>query len=130
MIPGALELGIPSVACRLTIQGLGLRRVQLRIDTGSARTVLTVPDIRPAFEGGLPLDDVVDVVDVPGVQVGLPRAASLVFVNDDLPHQELVEIFVVEGPPGASRLGRDVLSRWLMVYDEHEDLLFFAPHES
>ena len=130
MIVGTLFAGVPRVRVHVVLRELSFREVELLVDPASARTALTTGDLAGIYSSGLPLDDAIGVSGIPDVRTAIPRAASLVFVNDDLPHQELAEILVVEGPPGASRLGRDVLSRWLMVYDEQEDLLFFRAPRS
>lgn len=107
--------------------------VRFVIDPASAWTVLAAGDFDPALQ--LPGDDAGPVVDVFGVQQGLPVRALLSAETADteatgVRHLELAELFVVASPAGTSRLGRDLLRRWLMVYDPRDGNLLFQPYDN
>ncbi len=102
-------------------------RVEFLIDPSSASTVISTGDL--GGFGDIVLDDLSPVYGVFGVLAGLRTGALLTFGADDgRPQLEMLDVTVAAGVEQESRLGRDILNRWLMIYDPQGDNLSFYPY--
>jgi hypothetical protein len=119
--------GQPLVTANVYLVGLRPFPVAFVIDTASPASVLITGDMRPG-EGSAPIDDRIAIETIFGITEGVRRAALLTFASDgEPPRIETADLVIAEGPPGSSRLGRDILNRWLFVYDGPEQSLLIEP---
>ena len=128
MIEGFFDSGTPRLKANVWIHRFAVRSsIDMVIDPASSKTTVATGDIRRF--GGLPLDDFAKVDGVFGVDAGIAAPAMLSFTaSDGLVVAELTDVVLVYSPAGTSRLGRDVLNRWLMVYDPGGINLLFEPY--
>ena len=128
MTVGEFREGIPIVILSVYAPRLGLTLgVPFVIDTGTPRTVVSLADIgRP--DEVLPQDDVVAVDEVHGISFAIVGGVLLGFSDEPAtPRLFGVDALIVNKPRGSSRLGRDVLNRLQLVYNEREGLLLLSP---
>lgn len=113
------------VSARLGEPGAAIRRFELALDFTTTATVITTGDLAT---GPMALDDLSAISDSPGVAAAYVARSVVSFLDEDgtnVGYQ--IEIRIVVGPAGHSRLGRDVLGRWLVVVDATEGLLVLEP---
>ena len=130
MIDGRFVSGAPRLRARVWLITRDHRAsVDFLLDPASPTTVVSTGDLGRFF---LPLDDlsgVAGVAGVFGVLLGLSAAALLMLDTAERGIAlETVDVVVAHGLEGTSRLGRDVLNRWLMVYDPGGNNLLFEPY--
>lgn len=99
--------------------------------TAAPQTVVTVGGDRGDVGLLVAPDDATTTSDPFGTLPARGDRTILVFQHDDgRTHVEHVDVLIVPGPPDASRLGMDILSRWIVVLDGPGDQLFIEPGES
>ena len=128
MIEGHFIDQVPRIRARRWIVRRNYRAPDIFvIDPASPTTVVSSGDL--GGFGGSALDDLSRIDGVFGVNSGLRTTALLTFDTAEGGVQmEALDVVVVADVAGASRLGRDVLNRWLMVYDPRGGILSFDPY--
>lgn len=120
MISGAFKDGRPFV--QLGALGGPVKRptgFEAAISPGRLTTLLTAGDLGLHDDPVLfAPDDTETASDLFGALPSRRLRVLLTFHHDDgRPHVEQAEVLVVPGPPGESRLGADLLARWVVVLD-------------
>ncbi len=123
--------GWPMVKLNVWIPDLGFRLdLVFRIDTSAARS--RVSSFALALTSAdLPMDDQFVHVDDGQSFVGIERRAIISVPQDEERWSILwLDMLIVDDGPGESRLGRDILNQWLMVYDAPGGNLLLEPVET
>ncbi len=132
MITGSFDdLGRPFVEARVNLPNLRIdQSVSFLLDTGADRTSLHPRD---ALSAGIPFDRLVNNVDSSGVggqSSYFAEPAILSFLDHPDIRLYAIELLIADptttnlGFP--SLLGRDIISRWYMEYDQTVGLLQFT----
>lgn len=117
-----LNVWIPDLDFRLDIS--------FRIDTGAARSRVSTFALA-LTSADLPLDDQFVHSDDGQSFVGVERRAIISVPQGEERRSILwLDLPIVDDGPGESRLGRDILNQWLMVYDASGDNLLLEPVDS
>lgn len=130
MIAGWFDNGTPLAEAQVWCPALQLREtVTFLIDTSSAASFITASDIGLDPASDFPLDDRVSVELSDGVTASGRSLRVLITFRDDsgTRHLEEVTVIATDGTYSRSRLGRDILNRWLVLYDPPGSQLLFEP---
>lgn len=130
MIAGRYEAGLPFLDATAWCYSPRIRsRVAFLVDTGAAKSVVFAADIGLDPVSDLPLDDRVSVQVSDSLTASGISCRMLLTLNDESgsTHLEEVELLVADSGIGQSVLGRDILNRWLMLYDAPGGQLLFEP---
>lgn len=130
MIIGRLADHRPTVEGRVWCPALDFRQpIDLVVDITIERTRVSLADMFLDPLTVLPMDDV-EIVRLPGmVSLGFVRRCIISFQDDSgLFATANVDVIFFDGDADESRLGRDVLDEWLMVFDgPARTIVFDAP---
>lgn len=104
------------------------RKLWLVVDTSSPDSVFSAADLPLDPHSDFPLDDLITVsihdVDYRAIE----RSMLLTFEHDDGRFTTIEHVgYVIDARLGRSRIGRDLLNQWLMVYDAPGANLLFEP---
>lgn len=128
MISGRFADGRPVLTGLLWVPHLDIRaEIQFTLDSSAA--VTSVPaSLLNLGASDFPLDDAIDW-PIPGeLAHALERRALLTFKDDGgRSVAQRIHLVIVDAGSYESRLGRDILNDWLMVYDQPGDSLLFEP---
>jgi hypothetical protein len=129
VIVGRFESGVPvlraTVYCAFVS---GTREVEFRLAASQERTVVTGRALGIREVSFFAPDDATPIADLFGSLAARPVRILLTVHHDDgRAHIERVDALVVPGPPDESRLGMDVLERWVTVIDGPGEAVFFEP---
>ena len=139
MITGGFDpSGRPTVEGYLTLPRFGIldRAIVFRVDTGADATSIHPRDSRFI---GIPFDRLrrpIDSNSVGGVAKYFREAAILEFIDGEARtiRKHKVEVLIAKPHPNPmhsinqfhSLLGRDIIDRWRMLYDQTDNLLEFT----
>lgn len=129
MIAGRYTNGEPQIVVTVYLPRLDLmKRIVVRVDTGTSQTRVSAQDLDAEGSISFPPDDSFPLSGEGRVLQAVSQVALLAFDNDDGSRTVVpIDLSVVNDAPGESRLGRDILNDWLMIYDQPGDSLLFEP---
>ncbi len=132
MLNGSFVEGLPTVDVTIWCHSLNVRStVSVGVDTFSAESRISARILGLNADRDFPLDDSTTMVVVGGPVRSITRPTLLSFEHEDgRITTALLMLHIVDDAPGESRLGRDVLNEWLMVYDAPAGNLFFESVEA
>lgn len=111
--------GMPVVTGRVWCPALHFRQpLDLIVDLTLERTRISLADMFLDPLTVMPMDDAEPVLLLGTVTLGFTRRCILSFEGDSgLTSTANIDVVLFDGDVDESHLGRDVLDRWLMVFD-------------